>query len=191
MGTCFQVILKKTIGGLRPHFLSVCQPVIPQDTAGTGFNNIMFTIDQVCTGANRGRIGNAIESFPSGHSEIAFAGMGYLSLYLFTHLRILGRRRPSHWRMIFVVAPVLLATYLASTLVLGYHHHGYDVVFGSLIGIFMAFFGYRMVFRSIWDRHTNYLPSGRGSMLEEIEDVNTRHSSESTITDRAELGLPQ
>jgi hypothetical protein len=61
----------------------------------------------------------------------------------------------------FVFLPVLFATYLASTLVLGYHHHGYDVIFGSLIGIVMAFFSYRMVFCSIHDPRWNTVPRRR------------------------------
>ena len=63
--------------------------------------------------------------------------------------------------MLFVVAPLLFATYLASTLVLGYHHHGYDVIAGGLIGLTMAFFGYRMCFASIWDPRWNTVPLTR------------------------------
>lgn len=162
-GTLFQVVLKKTIGGLRPHFLSVCEPVIPEnyESIGTGFQNIMFTVSQVCTG-DQDKIDNAIESFPSGHSNIAFAGLGYLAIYLFAHLRIQSlNRRASYWKMGFVFLPVLFATYLASTLVLGYHHHGYDVIFGSLIGIIMALFSYRMVFCSIHDPRWNTVPRRR------------------------------
>jgi len=158
-GTCTVVIIKKTIGGLRPHFLTVCQPVIPQEAVGVGFQNIMFTIDQVCTGTDKDKIRNAIESFPSGHSEIAFAGFFYLSLWLFTHLRIQSRYRPGYWRMVACVLPTLLATYLASTLVLNYHHHGYDVIFGVLIGVITSTFGYRMVYKSIWNRRLNAVPS--------------------------------
>ena len=158
-GTCFQVILKKTIGGLRPHFLSVCEPVIPEGLIGVGFNNIMYTAEQVCTGDAK-RIKNALESFPSGHAQIAFSGMGFLAIYLFAHLRItsLTRRRGSHWRLLLVVAPLLLSTYLASTLILGYHHHGADVIFGALIGWFMAFMGYRIVFHAILDPRWNTVP---------------------------------
>ena len=162
-GTLFQVVLKKTIGGLRPHFLTVCEPVIPDnyETIGVGFQNIMFHVSEVCTG-DQSRIDNAIESFPSGHSNIAFAGLGYLAIYLFAHLRIQSlRRRASYWKMGFVFLPVLFATYLTSTLVLGYHHHGYDVIFGSLIGIVMAFFSYRMVFSSIHDPRWNTVPRRR------------------------------
>lgn len=99
-GTFCSVVLKKTIGGLRPHFLSVCEPVIPLQHTGAGYENIMFTIQQVCTGKDKGKIGNAIESFPSGHSEIAFAGFFYLSAYLFAHLKIQSKYRVGYWRMV-------------------------------------------------------------------------------------------
>ena len=64
--------------------------------------------------------------------------------------------------MLAVVAPVLLATYLASTLVLGHHHHWYDVIFGSLVGSVMAVWSYKMVFVSLWDGATNCEPLSRG-----------------------------
>lgn len=158
-GTCFQVILKKTIGGLRPHFLAVCQPVLPQDLAGSGFQNVMYTAEQLCTG-DPDRIKNALESFPSGHAQIAFSGFGYLAIWLFCHLRLNSplRRRGSHWKMLLVVAPLLLATYLTSTLVLGYHHHPGDVLFGAFIGWIMAFLGYRTAFRGLWDSRWNTVP---------------------------------
>lgn len=158
-GTFIVVVIKKTIGGLRPHFLSVCKPVIPGDTAGAGFQNIMFTIEQVCTSMDKKKLGYAIESFPSGHSEAVFAGFVYLSLYLFSHLKIQSRYRTEYWRMIACILPLLLATYLASTLALTYHHHSYDIVLGSLIGIFVALFRYRMVFRSIRNEKLNAVPS--------------------------------
>lgn len=160
-GTCIQVILKKTVGGLRPHFLAVCQPVLPpaNGSSGIGFQMSMYTAKQVCTGDPH-RIQNALESFPSGHAEVAFAGLGYLAIYLFTHLGITSRsrKRGSHWRMLCIVAPLLLATYLSSTLVLGYHHHDYDVIAGALIGWFTAFLGYRMVFMGVFDARWNTVP---------------------------------
>ena len=119
----------------------------------------MYTVDQLCHG-DPTQIENAVESFPSGHAEIAFAGFGYLTIYLFAHLRITSQHRTgfSYARMLLIVAPLLFATYLASSLVLNYHHHGYDVVFGALIGWFVAILGYRMVFQAIWDGNLDTAP---------------------------------
>ena len=110
---------------------------------------------------DKGRINNALQSFPSGHSEIAFAGLGYLAIYLFTHLSIGDRGRTSKagfWRMLLVLIPILLETYIASTLVLGYHHHARDCLFGAAIGIVTAVLGYRIAFRSLTDGRTNWQP---------------------------------
>lgn len=165
-GTFFQVVLKKSIGGFRPHFLSVCEPVINANgvpaVRGRGFQSVMYT-SEVCTG-DAGKIQNAMESFPSGHAEIAFAGLLYLAIYVNAHLRVfsfsatLVSRRPKYLKMLAVIAPILLATYVASTLVLGHHHHAYDVIFGGLIGSGMAIWGYKMAFVSIWDGRTNCVP---------------------------------
>ena len=58
----FQVWLKWLIGGLRPHFLAVCQPQV--QGPGTGFANIMYD-RSVCTGTDTGTIDDSLESFPS------------------------------------------------------------------------------------------------------------------------------
>lgn len=71
--------------------------------------------------------------------------------------------------MLFTLAPVLLATYLTSTLVLGYHHNGYDVIFGTLIGIVTAVLGYRMVFMSVHDARWNAVPSRRWEAADKEE----------------------
>jgi diacylglycerol diphosphate phosphatase/phosphatidate phosphatase len=167
-GTCFQIILKKLIGGFRPHFLEVCQPTLPSQAGlGTGFQNIMYRIDQVCNSDNRKHLIRAMESFPSGHATIAFAAFGYLAIYLFTHLRVLEQeqsldgsttRHFRYWRMLLVVLPILFATYLSSTLVSGYHHHAHDVIFGALIGATMALVAYRLVYKGILSEKWNTVP---------------------------------
>lgn len=73
--------------------------------------------------------------------------------------------------MVACILPMLFATYLASTLVLNYHHHAHDVIFGSLLGVVVAIFGYRMVFKSIWGRKLNAIPSCRSDHGEEDDSI--------------------
>jgi len=185
-GTCFQIILKKTIGGFRPHFLDVCQPRLPPHNGlGIGYQQEMYRIDQVCTGKDKWDIRNAMESFPSGHAEIVFAAFGFLAIYLFTHLKIGAREDPLQatglharcWRMLLVVVPIVFATYLSCTLVSGYQHHAHDVIFGALIGAVMAIFGYRMVYRSILSDERNTVPYLDLSKLKDAEPAGRPESS--------------
>ncbi|GEM09511.1 type 2 phosphatidic acid phosphatase beta [Rhodotorula toruloides] len=99
---CFQ-------GGLRPHFLAVCKPVIPAGVVGTGFQNIMFD-RSVCTGDIK-EIDDSFESMRSGHSTAAWAGLFSLSLaslaYLNGKLKVFSDYRPQFWKMIAFFAPLL------------------------------------------------------------------------------------
>lgn len=87
--TLFQTLLKIFIGGLRSHFLTVCQPSAFR--TGAGYKHIWFAPDDVCMDDAK-QVREAQMSFPSGHSAAAFAGFGFLALYLNAKLKIL----PSH-----------------------------------------------------------------------------------------------
>jgi diacylglycerol diphosphate phosphatase / phosphatidate phosphatase len=141
--------LKKTVGGFRPHFLEICNPDVSALASrhGTGFQQLFFTVGEICRGKEDSRMKNALESFPSGHANIAFAGMGYLSLYLFYKSRNCrhGRHDAGIWRIPVVLAPLLFATYVAMTMVFTRHHHWYEVVVGGAIGASVAVLSYHMV----------------------------------------------
>ncbi|KAK5192242.1 hypothetical protein LTR47_005839 [Exophiala xenobiotica] len=157
-GTFFQVILKTFIGGPRPHFIAVCEPISLDE--GQGPNANLYT-PEICLGSNKGRINYALQTFPSGHAEAAFAGLGFLAIYLYTHLRIGDPRVESilgFWRMAFVLTPIILATYLSATLVLVHHHFAFDSIFGAGIGILTALLGYRLAFRGLTSYKTNCEP---------------------------------
>jgi len=157
-GTFFQVILKTFIGGARPHFIAVCEPISLNE--GQGPNANLYTPD-ICMGSNKGRIDYALQTFPSGHAEAAFAGLGFLAIYLYTHLRIGDPRVESSlgfWRMAFVLIPIILATYLSASLVLVHHHFAFDGIFGAGIGILTALLGYRLAFRGLTSYKTNCEP---------------------------------
>ncbi len=193
-GTCFQIILKKTVGGLRPHFLSVCNPdmslVRSEVPKGVGFGNIMYGRD-VCRG-NPSDIDWAFQSFPSGHSKIAFAGFGYLAIYLFTHLRLTDRSRTTKlgfWRMVLVLVPILFATFISSTLWFSYQHHVTDCIFGAAIGVLTALLGYRTAYQSLTDGTLNARPRVGRRLKMALE---TEKEAKSTAQQEdVEMGLPQ
>ncbi|TVY75592.1 PA-phosphatase related-family protein [Lachnellula suecica] len=158
----FQVFLKWLIGGLRPHFLTVCKPSIPAQTAqetGNGLRQIMYD-RTICTG-DESEIDDSLESFPSGHSTASFAGFVFLYLYLNAKLKVWSNYHPAMWKLIATYAPILGATLIAGALTIDEYHNWYDCLAGAIIGTVMAFSAYRMVYASIWDWRTNHIPLNR------------------------------
>jgi diacylglycerol diphosphate phosphatase/phosphatidate phosphatase len=167
----FQVFLKWLIGGLRPHFLAVCKPDMTRVLAqfagtasgtvglGEGFTSIYFRPD-ICTGDIK-QIRDSLESFPSGHTTAAFAGFGFLSIYLNAKLKVFSNYHPALWKLIAVYAPILGATLIGGALTIDEFHNWYDVVAGGIIGITFAFSSYRMMYASVWDFRFNHIPLAR------------------------------
>jgi diacylglycerol diphosphate phosphatase/phosphatidate phosphatase len=180
--TLFQSFIKIFIGGLRPHFLTICNPINPPSFPGkltlptNGLN--FYTASQVCTGSDK-KVKEAQMSFPSGHSCAAFAGFGFLALYLNAKFKVLSRGgrfrdyygssasteqrevrsgRVHHWKLVLFMAPWCFAMVLALSKIRDGWHHPIDVIFGALVGTLFAHMAYRMVYRSVYDARTNHVP---------------------------------
>jgi membrane-associated phospholipid phosphatase len=157
----FQVFVKWLIGGLRPHFLSVCDPD-PAKVAtqgGQGFRGIMFQRD-ICRG-DINQIDDSLESMPSGHSTAAWAGFLYLYFYLNAKLKIFSNHHPAFWKLIALYAPILGATLITGALTIDEFHNWYDCLAGAIIGSVFAISAYRMVYASVWDFRFNHIPLTR------------------------------
>jgi membrane-associated phospholipid phosphatase len=156
----FQVFIKWLIGGLRPHFLYVCQPNIPADSRpGNGYRQIMYD-RKVCTGDEK-EINDSLESMPSGHTTAAFAGFVFLYLYLNAKLKVFANYHPAMWKLIAIYAPILGACLIGGALTIDEYHNWYDILAGAVIGTTMAFSAYRMTYASIWDHRFNHIPLTR------------------------------
>ena len=150
----FQVFIKWLIGGLRPHFLAVCKPVIPPNfiphgNMANGFRSIMFD-RSICTG-DENEINDSLESMPSGHTTAAFAGFVYLYLYLNAKLKVFSNYHPAMWKLIAIYAPILGACLIGGALTIDEYHNWYDIFAGAVIGSVMAFSSYRMTYAAVWD----------------------------------------
>lgn len=171
----FQVFIKWLIGGLRPHFLAVCKPVIPDEflnvvgqaddgnefgsargNVANGYRQIMFD-RSICTGDQK-EINDSLESMPSGHTTAAFAGFVFLYLYLNAKLKVFSNYHPAMWKLIALYAPLLGAVLIGGALTIDEYHNWYDILAGALIGTIMAFSSYRMVYASVWDFRFNHIP---------------------------------
>ncbi|KAF8968400.1 acid phosphatase/Vanadium-dependent haloperoxidase [Flammula alnicola] len=153
----FQVVVKWLIGGLRPHFYSVCQPKISRGSApsGIGFASLMYD-RSICTGDKK-QINDSLESMPSGHSTAAWAGLFYLALYFNAQLKVMSAHNPAYWKMILFFAPILGACLISGALTIDEFHNWYDVLAGALIGVCTALVTFRQTFASTFDFRFNHL----------------------------------
>ncbi|GKZ18960.1 phosphatidic acid phosphatase type [Aspergillus brasiliensis] len=106
-------------------------------------------------------------SFPSGHSSISFAGLMYLALWLSAKFSIgfpflaysplsqdlrrqdRGKIRkqgaaPPVYMLIVALVPVAVAFFISASRWFDYRHHGFDIIFGSVMGIVFAWIGFRL-----------------------------------------------
>jgi diacylglycerol diphosphate phosphatase/phosphatidate phosphatase len=186
--TLFQCFIKIFVGGLRPHFLTVCKPVLPSSATGIAAlpdsDLRYYTAKQICTGDDKKQIKEAQMSFPSGHACAAFAGFGFLALWLNAKFKVLSRgghfrdhygspryrkraakqrglgRRVHHWKLVLFLVPLCIATLFALSKVRDEWHHPIDIAFGALIGTLFAHMAYKMVYWSVYDWRTNHIPLG-------------------------------
>lgn len=162
-GCMIQIIVKLVYAGLRPNFLTVCQPKIPVEDLvrlGQGFQDIYFNA-RICSNPDKKMVANSLQSFPSGHSTAAFAGLVFASLYINGKLKIFGNTHPPYFFLILFLFPLTLATCVVGTLMLDMSHNWYDILAGSLLGTFTAFVAYRATYASVWDYRTNHIPTPR------------------------------
>lgn len=161
--------LKDLYGKPRPDLIARCDPDLSQVARYTigglsaELNLAPIIVDhRICRQTDRSILDNGFASFPSGHSSFAFAGLLYLSLYLAAKLQIaipyLGPLPPHdstsyHPRsrsaappllgLVIVSAPIVTALFVTASRWYDHRHHGFDIIVGSLIGIFFAWLGFR------------------------------------------------
>jgi diacylglycerol diphosphate phosphatase/phosphatidate phosphatase len=131
-------LLWKFVGGLRPHFLTICgidrtrvSNIVQLYTEDICLNKEQFTRD-------------TFHGFPSGHASTAFAGCTYTSAYLAAHLKVY--RAGNAGKLFLIVLPIILASWMGFSRIADHHHNGVQLFTGILIGIFSAFFAYKFVY---------------------------------------------
>ncbi|KAF8127586.1 PAP2-domain-containing protein [Boletus edulis] len=139
-------LIKVTVGRPRPDLIERCQPLPGSEDPLLGLS----TID-VCTQTSTRVLENGWRSFPSGHSSLAFAGLGFLTFYLAGKLRLFDTR--GHASKVWLsLAPLGLACYIALSRTMDYRHHWEDVLAGSALGLGVAYFCYRQYYRHLASR---------------------------------------
>lgn len=146
--------LKNLCGKPRPDLIARCQPYFGAvDPPVFGLSN-----STICTQTDQAIMADGFRSFPSGHSSTAFAGLFYLSLYLAAKLHVLDNRGEV-WRTTIVLIPTLAASCIAMSRIMDARHHPFDVLFGSAMGILVAWAAYRQYFPPVgesWNKGRAY-----------------------------------
>ena len=76
----------------------------------------------------------------SDHSKTDVVS-SYNSLSILPHKQAAA---PPAYLLILPLIPISVATYVASTRYSDFRHHGFDIIFGSLMGIFISTISFRM-----------------------------------------------
>lgn len=135
--------IKRIVGRPRPNFIAL-----------SGYQP-----DGTFTGTPA-HVSNAFQSFPSGHTSTSFAGLGFLSLYLF-RLCFIGRfpsrdaAQAYHSnqgpKTLLCLAPLLLATWIGLTRIVDYWHNYDDVAIGGVIGLTIAVLTFELHLNWWWN----------------------------------------
>ncbi|KAG6179785.1 hypothetical protein E4U22_004306 [Claviceps purpurea] len=131
-------IVKNAVGRPRPDLLDRCHP------AETTKPNVLVNME-VCETKDSFKLQDGWRSFPSGHSSFAFAGLGYLSLYLAGQLHVFHHPAGGRdlGRALLCLSPLIGAALVAISRCEDYRHDVYDVCVGSVLGMSVAYWSYR------------------------------------------------
>ncbi|KAK7014982.1 lipid transport protein [Favolaschia claudopus] len=148
-------IVKITVGRPRPDMLDRCQPISGSVDPIYGLSN-----SSICTlASNSSKLIDGFRSFPSGHSSLSFAGLGFLAFYLAGKLHLFDERgyAAKAWASLL---PFVGAALVAISRTMDNRHHWQDVLVGSILGTVVSFFCYRQYYPSLMSEvsHRPYSP---------------------------------
>ncbi|KAJ9114213.1 hypothetical protein QFC22_005665 [Naganishia vaughanmartiniae] len=137
-------VIKMGVGRPRPDMLARCLPYEgAHDQPVFGLSDY-----RICTQTDKRLLDDGFKSFPSGHSSLSFAGMGFLTFYLAgkMHLADVKGHRTRAW---LALSPLLASTMVAVSRTADNRHHWQDVTVGSLLGLSIAWVAYRAYFPAL------------------------------------------
>ncbi|KAJ7273574.1 phosphatidic acid phosphatase type 2/haloperoxidase [Mycena haematopus] len=135
---------KLTVGRPRPDVLDRCQPIPGSVDPIYGLSN-----SSICTTASDSSLmRDGFMSFPSGHSSLSFAGLGFLAFYLAGKLHLFDHRGYAAKAWLSIV-PFSGAALVAISRTMDYRHHWQDVLVGSVLGTVVSYFTYRQYYPSL------------------------------------------
>ncbi|EXJ73449.1 uncharacterized protein A1O5_03209 [Cladophialophora psammophila CBS 110553] len=124
----------------------------------------------ICQQSDKRLLDDSFAAFPSGHSSFSSAGMVYLSLWLYArlslgipYLELTSKRTPretSSWNALAsakdkqaapplwltgaTLAPIIAALFICSSRYADFHHAGFDIIGGAIIGTVIGWASFRL-----------------------------------------------
>lgn len=127
---------------------------------------------------------DGFRSFPSGHSSLSFAGLGFLAFYLAGKLHLFDHRGRAG-KAWLSVTPFAGAALVAISRTMDYRHHWHDVLAGSILGTTMAYFSYRQYYPNLASElsHRPYSPRFKRTLETDVLPIHHRHSSTTALAE--------
>lgn len=137
-------LIKNVVGRKRPNFLAKCDynGLFAVAASSGNFTAYLASTSAAAFGSLSrcaGTAANIVDgqrSFPSGHSSLSFAGLGFLALAARFAFRV--DRAFFSPAALLAASPLALATYIACSRIIDGYHNVDDVLTGSIIGAFFA-----------------------------------------------------
>ena len=130
LGHVMCYVIKCSLGFLRPHFLTACNPNVTCEAGDREYH-----VDYVCQSMTAEEELRARQAFPSGHATFA----GFAAIFLIAYGQ--SRFDPKYmWSNLFIFRPMfqaaifMISGWISATRVSDYVHHLSDVVAGYLLG---------------------------------------------------------
>jgi len=140
--------LKLIFGRKRPNFFAYCDYKGFRTAMSTGnftdYNSQTIPgnpgSEMYCS-ADLGDLLDSQFSFPSSHSSLSFAGLGYLSYFI--HMLFFTHRTKKDWfhlKTIVFIFPLFSAVVVCATRTRDYYHNFDDILAGAVLGFLIASF---------------------------------------------------
>ena len=121
----------------------------------------------ICKQPDKRLLDDSFAAFPSGHSSFACAGLVYLTLWLCARFSLKipyldynsgstshdlvskrssegGQSAPPLWQFVAALFPTIVALFICSSRYADFHHAGFDIICGAILGTFFAFSSFRL-----------------------------------------------
>jgi len=158
-------ISKVFFGRQRPNFYAYCDYKGYRNAIATGDFTEYLSLTQAgaqgdvsfCR-ATSSNVQDAMYSHPSGHASLSFAGLGFLSLFLY-HLILSHRptRRNHLWKAIVFSVPMFVAIIVAATRTRDYWHNFDDTIMGAVLGFACASLAFHINYSSKTTHNVEYI----------------------------------